>query len=181
MFTTIRQQIGYRMLKSTIQQQHRERKYYNFETAQTIGIIFNADDKQSVQSVHKLSRSLKDRKIVVYAIGYYNKKTSLDFSFLGAIVSYFPVKDVNWYFKPINLVITDFCQQVFDIIIDLSTEDHPTLKYIIGLSKAKMKLGRGDVKHTAIYDLLINVQQDSDVEQYISQLSHYLTTIKSVA
>ena len=72
--------------------------------------------------------------------------------------------------------INDFINTDVDILINLTASNNFYLEYVFALSKAKFKVsGIIDCKYS---DLNFNYDRSRDLHYFISQVDHYLSTIK---
>ncbi|MCU0370602.1 MAG: hypothetical protein MUC31_04235, partial [Bacteroidales bacterium] len=83
---------------------------------------------------------------------------------------FFNSKQVSWFFIPKAPCIQDFVETDFDICINIASEDVFPLKYIAGMSKARLKVGAygkeipGE-KYTElarIYDIMLLAEDNHD-------------------
>jgi len=72
------------------------------DQAKSIGIIFDASEKENLEIIKKYVSSLKDEKKKVQVLGYYSLK-ELPFELNSKLdYDYFSKKDVNWHLRPNN-------------------------------------------------------------------------------
>jgi hypothetical protein len=60
----------------------------------------------------------------------------------------------------------------------LNIEKSIPLKYIASMSAAQFKIGRYDENYTYLYDMMISVDDSTNLKQYITQAKHYLNQVK---
>ena len=77
-----------------------------------------------------------------------------------------------------NIKVQGFIEKEFDLLIDVTLEEHRPLKVVGGLSRARCKVGRFSEENTRYYDLMIKVDKKQNLAEFISQIQHYLTIIK---
>src|ERR1035441_1053203 len=75
---------------------HRNKKFMNMEEAKTIGIVFDATDKEDFELVKKYVLYLKEMKKKVKAIGFFNQKESPPMAFSKLEYDFFSLKDLLW-------------------------------------------------------------------------------------
>ncbi len=156
----------------------RDRGTFNFKTAKRIGIVFDASDETVYKKVSDFVRYLQNMKIIVKAIGY-NKGSQMPHYCIPKLsYDYYSSKDINWFEKPSNKFIDDFINKEFDILIDFNLNNNLSSTYIVGVSKAKFKLGVFDENKTDIYDFMIKLEDSTNLNEFIKQLIHYLTILK---
>lgn len=154
----------------------RQKSYYNFESARTIGVLFDATKQESYLIAKGFMASLTQKNIQVTALGYVRNKEAIGYFPFHQGIDFFSIKKRNWYLKPVNSNIDSFQREQFDMLIDLTFDDYLQLKYIVGLAKAKFKLGT-QKDYTDLYDLVIEMK-NSNLKSYIDQIKHYLSVMK---
>jgi hypothetical protein len=70
--------------------------------------------------------------------------------------------------------VAGFISEPFDILIDLRLSKFTSLLFIVALSRAQFKVGRYRTDFKEFYDLMIDVEDNSDLTYFISQIQHYL-------
>ena len=95
-----------------------------------------------------------------------------------ADINIFNRKAVNWYGVPIDERVDAYCNKNFDLLICAMTTDSKPLEYIAYLSKAKYRVGRFAENKTRLYDLMIQVDVNHDLNYLLQQMTHFLESIK---
>ena len=113
------------------------------------------------------------------ALGFVDDLTIPDYCVVAYSGYYFNRKDLNWYKLPKSDYINTFINKEYDILIDLSTSNDLILQYIIGLSKAKFKVGRQRRGFEKYFDLMIRIKKRVPMRDFADQAIHYLTVLKS--
>jgi hypothetical protein len=176
MFTAIKRTIGNHILRKQCKQLNYKRRFHNFNTAQTIGLIYPYS-KTMDQQVGKFIRFFNERKKKVRALGYI-AEAEVPQSFITTLnKTVFCKSQLNWYNKPSSHEIDAFIATPFDILIDFSNEPVFPLQYIAALSRAAMRVGRIAYPGNP-YEFLLSLPSPSDNHAYIEQLKHYLFTIQ---
>jgi len=174
----LRTSIGNFLLKRESVSVDRNRSMVNLAGAKTIGILyplFTLPDYNEVEIF--VSNLQKDHK-EVKALGYLQFKEMVNRFLPKLSYDFFSQQEVNWYFKPTNGKVNDFIKTEFDLLIDLTMEDHLPLKFVAGLSRARCKVGRFSEEKTTHYDLMIKVDAPQRLAEFIKQIRHYLTIIQ---
>ena len=109
------------------------------EEAKTIGIVFDATDKEDFELVKKYVLYLKEMKKKVKAIGFFNQKESPPMAFSKLEYDFFSLKDLSWNNIPNSVYVKNFIADEYDILLDLNLNDLFPLRYISSLSKARFK------------------------------------------
>ena len=157
----------------------RERSAINIKDAKTIGIIYKADDEEGGELVRRYVKFLKEYKIKVKAIGYFDQKElplevnpKLEFDFITK-------KDLNLRLEPKSVVAKNFVEEEFDILIDTSAKEHVVLQYLVHYSKAKFKVGAGKLSYHSLFDLSIVLKPEEGTRQLLKNIDRYLHVIKN--
>ena len=149
----------------------------NLEVAKRIGILYTLDDVPMYNMVSGFVTQLQQEHKEVKALGYVRNKNLISRFLPKLSYDYFSKKDINLFFIPIHSKVKDFIGKDFDILIDLSLQDNFPLKYISGLSRAFCRVGKYSEENTDYYDLLFDVNPALSLNDYIKQITHYLTVI----
>lgn len=177
----LKTKIGYFILCQKLKNKVRGTVFNNFDSAKTAGIVFSAVDNFQQNEAFKFINLLRNKKIEVKGLGFVPDKTALEETKTSEIVSYFAISDNNWYEKPKALEVKEFSEMDFDVLIDLSLEDTMPLKYIIGMSNAKLKLGQGSQNGLPLYDVTIDVGQEKSISYFIEQILHYMSVMQATS
>jgi len=179
MFEKIRRKIGlYYYNRDRLKSRH-VHGMVNLPEARRVGILYTLEDVPDYDRVSEFVTQLQQEHKEVKALGFVKSK-SLVRRFLPKLsYDFFSRRDVTWFYRPIHDTVKDFMSKEFDLLIDLSLSDSFPLKYISGLSSAICRVGRFSEDNTPYYDLMIDIKPASSVDDYLSQIRHYLTIIKT--
>jgi len=155
----------------------RKQRFVNLNNAQNVGVIFDATHQSLVLTSNKFIESLQQEGKKVTGLGYVDTKQAIGYFDEYKHLDFFWINDCNWFCKPKSVVVTDFCNSKFDLLIDLTSANIIQLKYIIGISQAQLKIGR-DVINKNLYDFILKIGEDKKLSYYIEQIRHYLSIIK---
>ena len=149
------------------------RNTVTYESAQSIGIIFDATDLDHRETVIRFSKELKAKNKKVKLLGFFNNKQE---------VSNFPFKafnknDIDWLMRPKGEAVEYFMNFNFDLLIGIYEGNNLPLEYIAALSKAHLRVGPY-TDNTYCYDLMIDTDK-RDLENYINQVEFYLKRMNS--
>ncbi len=176
MFNSLKYKYGHIVLSRKKKKIKRERGVFNFDTAKTCGIVFNASSQETYEKAKKFIDFLKTKNINVIAIGFVDSKEVKDFYRETVQFKFFSRKNINWYGKPKNENVNSFIKQKFDLLIDLSlTNDFP-LEYIAAMSLSKFKVGRF-TSEKGEYDFMIDVGKNPTHDFLIAQIRHYIENL----
>ena len=138
---TIQEKLGHYILERNINRASRSVEVCNFDTAQTAGVVFNATHLINFEMVKKFVDFLQYKEIKVHTMGFVNSKKLIDHYLFRKGYDFFTKKHLNWYMRPTRNTVDDFIAQPFDILFNLSLESYYPIQYIVGMSKAKFKVG----------------------------------------
>ncbi len=184
MLNIIKEKVGYSILTKKVRTQHRERAFFNFETAKKVGVLFDATHQESYLIAKDFINMVRLKNIEVFGLGYVSSKNALEYfnireeSDYNKGIEFFAITNNNWYCKPNNPNVDTFAATNFDILIDLTIEMHLPMLYVVGMSKAKLKIGKGS-SNGLFYDFVINIPKGKKLQFFIEQLKHYLSVMKS--
>ena len=163
-FSNIRTTVGERKLATKLKVQSRVTVMRNLYDAQHIGIIYNASENVSFDIIKDLVKRLSRDAVKVSVLGYVNsKKLPEDYLYRKGF-DFFSKTDLNWYSKPALLAVDQFMQEEFDLLIDLSLEDHYPIRYVTALSRSHFKAGRYSENETYL-DFMIDIEKEKQALQ----------------
>ena len=171
----IQRLVGTFELRRKLRQVDRHKCIHNFTTARSAGILFACRNEAEFEAVKEFKQFLESESIDTTVLGYVDDLQVPDHYLLRKGFRFFCQKDLKWSKVPGVLFVEDFSRKPFDILFDLSLEDHFPLKYILKLSPASYKIGRL-VTHTE-YDLMIDIEKEISILYLIAQIRHYLSII----
>ena len=175
--TDIKEQAGIIAMNKKLKAQKRTIAFNNFTTAGTAGFIFDADDREKYQKSKEFLDFVENQNTRIFGVAYAAKSNQIAYFPYRSGVSYFALDEVNWYGKPTNPVVDDFLKRNYDILIDLSLTNIFPIHYIFALSNAKFKITNDSVK-AKYADFVLKQDNSEKLENYISQIKHYLESIQ---
>jgi hypothetical protein len=176
-FDGIKENIANISLQKELKSQKRMLAFNNFESANTVGFIFNAVDRDKCQYAREFMDYVEKQNNRIFGVAFASKSDQIAYFPYRQGVDYFGLNEVNWYGKPTNPVIKDFLKRSFDILIDLSLSDIFPTEYIFSLSSAKFKIVNACNK-AKYADFIIEVNNSEKIENYTAQIKHYLKAIQ---
>jgi hypothetical protein len=176
----LKDKTGEYLLKKEAAGQKRRAVVSNLKTATKIGLLYYADDEASHKKVQRYVKHLKEEEGIrtLMALGYSNEKETPAYLNSKLEFDHFTVKDTNWKGRPTGATISNFVDEDYDILVDLSLTKILPLRFVLLHSKAKFKVGRFAEENELFYDLMIDVKDD-DLDQFIKQINHYLKIINN--
>lgn len=154
----------------------RRKAVFNFDTAQTVGVLFSLDETQSHQTIKKFLDFLADKKLQTFTLAYCPEKEIPD-NYIGVSrINVFTSKDLNWIYIPTDPMIEKFINKPFDILFDLTPSDQFPPKYVNNLSKAHFKIGRESTSDKE-HDMMFRINKNHDLQYFIDQIIYYISRI----
>jgi hypothetical protein len=159
----------------TLQERLRElgtgqRKKVNFESTQSIGLLFDATNRDKRQAVLKYADQLGKQGKKVRLLGFVDvKEEPKDLSF-----PFFFRKDIDWAQRPIGDKVEGFLKTSFDMLITLDPQPQAHCEYIAALSRAHFKIGPS-TENTYCHDLMIEVANKNNLSDFIREMETLLT------
>jgi len=175
----IRYKIGYNILVNKIKNLNRSKTFNNFDTAKSVGVIFDASRQESYLTVKDFIFSLRKKNIDVNGLGYVKNLQAVEYFPYHEGITFFSILHNNsWYLKSKNPKIDDFANKKYDILIDLTTEEFLPLKFVVGLNPANLKIGRGKPTDTIFYDFVLDINEGKNINYFVDQLNYYMAVLK---
>lgn len=156
---------------------NRSSEVRNLAQSRNIGIVFELNSKDDLDTVRFFVSQLRERNRKITALGYVTKKELLQQLKSDNEFDFISQADFNWHYKPTGYLVKNFIDDGFDMLIDLSMRKNPAILYISAFADAKMKVARYDEKHKEYFDLMIEIQKDNSLKYLINQVKHYITKI----
>ncbi len=176
---TIKQKIGSYFL-GRLKENDRDVNTRNFELSKSIGLLFNAKSESDFILVKQYRKHLQSEYGIkqVEALGWINEKEMPDFTVTQRGFTFINETQTNWHLKPEGEEYVKFVNSSFDILIDLSFDEIISLRFALVQSKAQMKVGRYHEKDYQLYDLTLNLADNTLLDEYLRQADKYLNLIK---
>lgn len=151
--------IGERVLQSQQRNHSRLPSFNTLNEAKSIGIIYNATEYISFELIKNLVKEISHGPKKITVLGYVDSKKLIDNYLYRKGFDFFSKNDLNWYFKPVSQVVDLFIKEPFDLLINLSLDDHFPIRYITSVSSATFKAGRFS-PHDNCLDLMIDIEKE---------------------
>jgi hypothetical protein len=175
----IQEKVGRFWLSKQEKRSKRIVKAFSIEKASTIGVIYNATNRDTAETVKKFIQYLKEERKEVLSIGFIDSKDSSALVESHLNYTYFDKRDLSKSFVPKGSVVENFMNKPFSILIDLNADPCFPIEYISTLSVAKFKVGAKGMYHDRVCDLVIDIKENKKLNFFIIQLKHYLKMIKN--
>ncbi len=167
------------LLKRNFNRSIRNRILVNLNLAESVVIICQINSEEQFKQLNALVKELTTNRRKVMLIGFVNDKGIPDYCVVAGPGYYFSQQDLNWLGIPKNDYILKFIEKDLDILMDLTRNDNFTTKYIVALSKAKLKTGQQSNAKEPYLDVMIDMDNSHSMNDFITQTLHYLTLLKN--
>jgi len=178
MFDDIKIKVARYNLVNELKHLKRSVAFNNFETATTVGFIFDAADREKYQLARDFMESVEKQNNRIFGIGFASNSNQIAYFPYKQGVDYFGLNEINWFGKPENPAIKDFLKRNFDILIDLSFTDIFPAEYLFALSHARFKISNKSAK-TKYADFTIELRNSDKLDNYIAHIKQYLKVIQA--
>lgn len=167
---SLKQKIANRILNSKLNSVVREKKVFNLDSAQSAGILWTIDQKESFDRVET---ELKKAGIKPVGLCYFPLRKAV----VPSEINGFTRKETRcWTEIPKSELAEDFIHQKFDLLIDLTGTKIFPLTFITALSEAAFKIGYAG-NTVNYYDLNIEFGEQPESSQLAEQILYYLKRI----
>lgn len=182
MLKKIKQAIANGYIKLVLKDHPRERKpsRFNFKEIKTVGILFDATKPDDFELVKRYVLYLREHHKRIKAIGFFTTKHIPEMAFSKLEYDFFSPKELNWFGKPSSILIQNFIEEEYDLLIDLNNYNLFPLKYISALSKANFKVGKYHKNDLEIYDFMIDSDDTKSLKYFLRQVDTYITMLNKV-
>lgn len=175
----IQLKLGELSLKKRKRKLSRSVKSFSLEKASSIGVLYNATNRNDAETVKKFVQYLKEERKEVLSLGYIDSKDSSEMVSTHLNYVFFDNQQLSKTMVPFGNDIEKFIQEPYSILIDLNIESSFPIEYICSLSKAKFRVGGSGNYRDEVCDLIINIEENKSLEFLIIQVKHYLKMIKN--
>lgn len=179
-FEGTRLKIGNSISSKSLVKAKRKVSYQGMSQTKKIGIIWDASKTGDFSSLSKFHQRMQERNIDVKIFGYYPGKELPDQYTAIRFLTCMRRKDLNFFYIPASTEAEVFMGTKFDILIDVNFDRIFPLQYIIRLSAASFKVGLFNSEtDTSTFDLMMEIRKPVKVDDYLTQVIHYLEMINS--
>jgi hypothetical protein len=182
LFRNIRLKIGKAVLAKKISRTKRKVYYSNIGLVKRIGIVWDASKPDEFPGLSRFHQKMHERNIEVNILGYFPGKNLPDQYTAIRYLTCIRKKEMNFFYHPVTYETNNFISNRFEILIDINFKKLFPLQYISSLSNAGFKVGlfESETMDTP-FDLMMEIKNPVDVENYLNQVIHYLEMIHSEA
>jgi hypothetical protein len=180
LFKNIRQKIGNAILQNKVSRTKRKISYDSLSKVKKIGIVWDASKTEDFSYLSKFFQKMADNKAEVSILGYYPDKTLPNQYTAIRYLSIIKKEELSFFYQPSSGETNSFISKEFDVLIDLNFKKLLQLKYVTSLSHARFKVGLTEAGSVySPFDLMLDIKNPGNVEEYLNHVMHYLEMIKS--
>ena len=156
--------------------QQRNGKIQTISNSKSVGILWNPVDEGSTETYEQLRKILKGKGIAAIGMAHIESKREEQTLSMVARSGFSNNSNVSFSGKPQTGPGTQFVQEHFDVLIDLSIKKVLALQYLLVHSDAKFKVG-WEASEKNYYDLNIDVSNQPECRYLMEQIIYYLEKI----
>jgi len=157
------------LLNSKLGSVTRKKKVFNIDSAKTVGILWEYNQKESFDRIEK---ELKSKGIKTLGLCYFESRKAI----IPENVNGFSRKQTNWFEIPKAELAKEFIRQKFDVLIDLTSLRLFPLIYVTALSEAAFKIGYAGAQ-VNYFDLNIEFGEQPETSKLAEQILYYFKRI----
>lgn len=175
----IREKFYQRILLQTVSRLKRDKNFVSFPNVTTIGIIYDASTEAQHRSITNFVKDLQNEQKKIKSLGYVNLKKMPEYCFPQLIFEFCNSRSFRWNLKPSLQNLKDFAANDFDLLIDFTPSSFYQIKNIVAGSPAHFKVGRYVEKFIELYDLMIQVDDHTPLDEVLKHTYFYLKMINN--
>jgi len=154
-------------------------KYISLPEITSLGILFNFEEDNILDTIKGLIEILDSRSIKFMALGINNDKHLYPTEIIDHRIKVLNRKDLNYAHVPNISLIAPFSDKEFDLLVDFGSKYFFPNDFIAHSSKATFKIGRLNYKGNP-FDLILDNSKQGTPRRYLNSLIHYLSSITSI-
>ena len=153
----------------------RKMRSCNIDDAKSLGMICVIKNRDDYEAVVEIIDSIKSDFSIpkIKVLAFYPLKDEPFFLKSRLGLDFFTINDLNYYAFPNNIIVRNFTNESFDILIDLTATRVIPLRLILQFSNSSFKVGSFSKENKQYYDLMIETDPGDYVE-YVKQVVNYL-------
>jgi hypothetical protein len=179
LFNDIREKLNYWFLKQSLRKLNRQKKFFSFRETSSIGVLYDASTEEQYKEITLLVKDLQKEQKKVKTLGYVNLKKMPDYSFPKLTFEFCSKRDFNWNLKPGSQHIRDFINKDYDVLIDFSPSHFFQTKNLVAESPAHFKVGLYNERFVDLYDMMMQVDENTPQKETIKHTFFYLKMINN--
>lgn len=180
LFSNIRLNIGKVILAKKMATTKRQLNYSNFNLVKKIGIVWDASNTEEFSCLSRFYQKMHEKGIEVKILGFFPGKDLPDQFTALRYLTCIRKKEIDLFYQPVSSESIAFISNRFDIVIDINFKKLFPLLYVSSLSNAAFKVGLFERETVDTpFDLMMELKNPVNVENYLNQIIQYLEMINS--
>lgn len=174
----LREKVALYKLDKLLKRAPHKRKTHNLKTAQTAGILYDAEFDNNHKLAKELIKELSEYSIKTEALGFINK-SKRDDNYIGdQTYSFACKKDFSFFYSIKKDSIQSFIDKPFNLLFVLTNKQLFVIDYLAKASKSEFKVGKANINND-LYDLMIELKSTDDLAELKKQMIHYLNLLNN--
>ncbi|MEI8201964.1 MAG: hypothetical protein WCH34_03070 [Bacteroidota bacterium] len=174
----IKQKILLREIRKYKADKPRHVKVFDFHSAKNIGVIYELKDEIAHNTVSAFVKQLQDNQKNIRAVGYIPGDLVPHYCIPKLSYDFYTRKNQTFIGKPNLPFVNDFLKEEFDLLIDLSMNEIPSLNYLCNLANASFKVGKQQHDIECL-DVMIQINEHTTLDEFIELIKHYINLLKT--
>ena len=151
----------------------------SYKNALRIAILSESQTIDTSQYIIDFISSIRKDSKEITTLEYLNNSIKLSVKSWKQTQFYLHKKNLNFLNLPKKEPLKEFLEKEFDIIINLCITDNVYLHYMTAISNAKLKIGAYNPEFESCYDFMININNETDINSFVSSVDTYLKMINN--
>ncbi len=182
LFKNIRLKIGKAFLLKKLKKTKRKVHYSDISLVKKIGIVWDASRTDDFAGLSRFYQKMHERNIEVKILGYFSGRDLPDQYTAIRYLTCIRKREISFFYHPVSSEAKTFISNRFDVLIDINFQKVFPLQIISSLSGAAFKVGLFDTENDdSPFDLMMEIKNPVNVENYLNQIIQYLEVINSGA
>lgn len=159
-------------VREQLAHQKRTRQVHTFESARTVGLLFDATSEKARKESLEFAQALEKQGKKVHKLGFFNSRQLPENPGFEA----FSLKETAFDGQPKSDKASQFAKEKFDLLLTLNPEILPALTWVAIQSQASFKIGFATSEPND-YDVQLETPEGKGVKYFTEQLAMYLGKI----
>jgi len=147
-----------------------------FTSARSVGVLFNANNVDYYEPIHKFAGYLNRLGIKTRLWGVVDDKKIPDLYLMKSDIRIISQNDLSFFMEPSGHISDDFLDDTPDMLITVDFKNSFPVYYLSALSEAPFKVGSAS-KFDSCYDFLLKTDNPSP-DFFLQSITDYLGKIK---
>jgi hypothetical protein len=168
MLERLRSNLFLKSLRHIVANQARKRVFHSFDSARSVGLLFDATDERLRREVLDFAAACRKKGQQVRLLGFWNAPQATETGFDA-----FTAKELSFAGQPKSEKALTFGRTALDLLICFNFHQHKALEWLAASSPAAMKIGVATDQPND-YDLQLEIPAEKRASFFVEQLRHYL-------